>query len=105
MALSVGSSVTGMNAATVRQGVAAHNVANVNTPGFAQYTVNQTDMAPEGTRIASLSRTTNTDPTRSNVDLAETSKEQIISKGSLAANATVFKAKDKMMGEVIDLIA
>jgi flagellar hook protein FlgE len=97
--------ISGAQAAITRHDITAQNVANINTPGFEAYVPHQTDMMPEGTRIASVTRTPNYTPQTSNTDLVEETKEQIVNKGSLSANLKVLKTKDQMLGEVIDLIA
>jgi len=97
--------VSGVRTAITRHDITAHDVANINTPGFEERVPHQTDMMPEGTRIAAIARTPNYTPQLSNTDLVEETKEQIVNKGSLSANLKVLKTKDQMLGEVIDLIA
>jgi flagellar hook protein FlgE len=104
MAISFEAPLSGIKAAITRENVAAHNVANVQTPGFAQYNVMQTDVVPTGTMVTGLSQTPNPNPATSNTDLAQTTVEQIISKDSLTANAAVVKVQDKMLGELLDLV-
>jgi len=105
MAISFDAPLSGMKTALLRQDVTAHDVANVNTPGFEQTTPYQTDMAPQGTRVSHLVRTPNSSKEPSNTDLAEEAKEQTINKAALQANVNVIKAKDKMMGNLLDMFA
>ena len=76
MPLSFDASVSGVKVATIRQAVSANNVANINTPGYKQANVHQTDVSPTGTRVAAISRTPNPNPDLSGTDLAEEVKEQ-----------------------------
>ncbi len=95
----------GMQAAVTRHDITAHDVANVNTRGFEQGRPHQTDVVPGGVRISSVSRTPNKPLALSNSDLVDETKEQIQNEHTLKANAQVIRAKDRMMGEVIDLLA
>ena len=104
MDLSFTAPLSGVKASQQRLDVAAHDVANVNTPGFQEQSVIQTEMRPEGTQIAAIRRTSNDNPQYSNTDLAEETKEQIVSKDAYSANLTVIKVKDRMMGELLDLV-
>jgi flagellar basal-body rod protein FlgC len=99
------SSVSGIRTAVRRHDVTAHDVANVNTPGFEERRPHQADMLPEGVRIAHISRTPNSDPRLSNTDLATEAGEQIRNKHTTAANARAVRVKDRMVGEIIDLLA
>jgi flagellar basal-body rod protein FlgC len=105
MDISFSTSISGIQTALKRHDVTAHNVANVNTPGFAAANVTQTDVRPGGVRIASIDRSTNTDATLSNTDLAKEAGEQIENKNTLAADVKVLKVKDRMLGELLDLFA
>jgi flagellar basal body rod protein FlgB len=105
MAISFGSSISGINAAMQRQEVSAHNIANINTPGYGQYNAYQTDMAPQGTRISHVSRTPAPDNTISTTDLAKEAVEQKNDKNSLSANLKVMKVKDNMLESVLDIFA
>jgi len=104
MDLSLGASVSGMQASSTRHDITAHDVANINTPGYEEYRPIQTDVKPAGTRIAAITRTPNPDPTVSGTDLATETVEQIQNKNTFTANAQMIKAKDKMLGTLLDLI-
>ena len=105
MSISFDASISGMQAATVRQDVTANNVANVNTRGFEQTTAYQTDMLPQGTRISNLVKTPNNPAGDSNTDLVKEVKEQKINKAAFQADLNVIKVKDRMMGTLLDMFA
>jgi flagellar hook protein FlgE len=105
MAISFDASVSGMQAATLRQDVTANNVANVNTDGFEQTTAYQTDVLPQGTRISHLARTPNSPTAPSNTDLAKEITEQKINNAAFQADINVIKARDRMMGTILDMFA
>jgi flagellar hook protein FlgE len=97
MAISFDASVSGMQAATLRQDVTANNVANINTQGF--------DMLPQGTRVSHLVKTPNTPSGDSNTDLVKEVKEQKINKAAFQADLNVIKVQDRMMGTLLDMFA
>jgi flagellar hook protein FlgE len=105
MNIALNTATQGMQVPLVRQDVTANNIANVNTPGFEQATPRQTDVAPAGVRISNIVRTPNPNPTVSGTDLAEQMTNMMVDKTTFTANAKVLKIQDKMIGEVIDLIA
>jgi flagellar hook protein FlgE len=105
MAISFDASVSGMQAAALRQDVTANNVANINTPGFEQTTAYQTDVVPQGTRVSHLAKTPNSSSAASNTDLVKEVKEQKINKAAFQADLNVIKVKDRMMGTLLDMFA
>jgi flagellar basal-body rod protein FlgC len=105
MNVTLNTAVSGMQVSLVRQDVAANNIANMQTPGFEQVNARQTEMSPAGVRISGFSRTPNPNPQTSGTDLAQQMVDMKLNKNDLTANAKVFKMQDKMVGEVIDLIA
>ena len=98
-------SVSGVQAASIRQAVSAHDVANVNTPGFRQYNAYQTDMSPSGTRISHITRTPNPNADISGTDLVEEVKEQKLSKNDFSANLKAIKVQDEMTEDLLDIFA
>ena len=104
MDASLSSSVSGMRTHITRHDVTAHDVANVNTPGYEQRDVQQADVKQGGVQITGITRTPNRSAEFSNTDLAEEAKEQIVNKHANAANAKTIKVKDRMLGELLDLI-
>jgi len=105
MEISQAASLSGIQTVIKRQEATAQNIANVNTPGFERYSVNQTDMAPSGVRVASVNRTLNPDSDRSNTDLAQEMTDMIRNKNELTANVKVIRAQDQMTGALLDIIA
>ena len=104
MSMAIGASTSGIQTTFARQNYAAHNVANINTPGFEQINVSQTETKP-GVRISSLSRTPNPDATTSNTDLAEQTMHQMENKADLSANLKAAKVQDRMIGDLLDILA
>jgi flagellar basal-body rod protein FlgC len=105
MDISFGASLSGLKASFTRQAVSANDIANVNTPGYQQVDVYQTDVQPGGTRVSRLARTPNPSPDLSGTDLAKEMVEQKLSKNDEMANLRVIKMKDKMVQETLDLLA
>jgi flagellar hook protein FlgE len=105
MSLSFDPSISALKAAATRHAVSAHDIANVNTPGFRQTNVYQTDMMPSGTRISHLERTPAPSPDLSGTDLTEEVKEQKISKNDFQANLRVVNVRDEMTQDLLDLFA
>jgi len=97
------SSVSAMQASSLRMDISAHDVANINTPGFSQSRPVQSSLKP-GTEISAIQKIAPPSPEFSATELAEESAEQIISEKSFAANAAVIKTQDKMLGEVVNLV-
>lgn len=104
MAISFSSAISGMKAALRRHDITAHDVANVNTPGYEERVPHQVETQPAGTEISHISRTPNPRTEVSNTDLAEETKEQIQNRRALQANARTIKKQDQMLGELIDLV-
>lgn len=105
MTISAATALSGVQASQLRTNVAAHDLANINTPGFEESSVVQTDIRPSGTRTAAINRTPNDSVTLSNTDLATEMVELNNSKNTQSANLAVIKAQNNMTGEVIDLMA
>lgn len=105
MRISLNTAISGVKAALTRQEVSANNVANMNTPGFEQKNAIQTDMKPQGTRIAAVTRTPNPDRATSNTDLAKEAVEIRQNKIEVEADARVIKVQDRMIKDTIDLFA
>ena len=105
MDVTLNTATSGMQAAVTRQNVTAHNIANAVTPGFQQMNTQQAEMAPGGVRITGYMRTPNPNPRESGTDLAQQMVNLKINQNDFTANTKVFKVKDKMIGEAIDLIA
>ena len=105
MSISFAAPLSGMQVSQYRVDVTAHNVANLNTPGFSEYQTVQTDVSPQGVRVAALNRVPNPDKTTSNTDLAEQMVALKTDKDSFSADAKVIKVKDQMLGTLLDMVA
>jgi len=97
-------SVSAMQASSLRMDISAHDVANINTPGFSQSRPVQTSLKPSGSHISAIQKIEPASPELSATELAEESVEQIKSEKDFAANAAVIKTQDKMLGEVVNLV-
>lgn len=88
----------------IRQGVTAHNVANVNTDRFSSSEVIQKELNP-GVGVGAVRKSSNTNPMGfSNTDLSKEMTGLMVNKDTYGANARVLKVQDRMLGEVIDLV-
>lgn len=104
MDLSLTAATSGMQTAITRQDVTANNIANVETPGYQQMNVHQTEMTPAGTRISEITRTPNPNANISGTDLAQQMIDLKLNNYDFTANTKAFKVQDNMIGEAIDLI-
>ena len=99
--------LSGMRAAQVRLDVAAHIVANVQTPGFQRQHVQQTAQPAAGGVSAQVSQ----EPAslaqgRDGFDrLAEDRVEQRTSLYSFTANLRTVQTQDTMLGALLDVRA
>lgn len=95
---------SGMRAAQVRLDTSAHNVANVQTPGFQRQQVQQTTQ-PAGGVSTQLAR----EPASLVQDgfnrLAQDMVEQRVSLYSFTANLRTVQTQDAMLGTLLDLRA
>lgn len=88
---SIGNS--GLQAAQLRLDASAHNVANLNTPGFRRQVVEQTE-SPGG---AGVQRS----PQEGSA-LEQDAVEQMAATYAFKANVQVLKTNDRMMGALLD---
>jgi len=91
--------LSGMNAAWTRLGVSAHNVANLPTPGFRPQQAALSTRAGGGVDVAI------TRAPEPGVSLPEAIVEQMSARHAFAANLSVFKAGDSLLGTLLDLQA
>jgi flagellar hook protein FlgE len=91
--------LSGMNAAMLRLGSAAHNVANGLTPDFRRQVVQQAAL-PEGGVVVSIGRAP--EPGH---ELARDIVEQMAASYSFKANLGVIRTQDEMLGSLLDLRA
>jgi len=101
--MQISPSVSALSASSLRIDISAHDVANINTPGFSQSRPIQTSQNP-GTEISAIQKIKPASEDFSATDLAEETVEQIKSEKDFAANASVIKTQDEMLGEAIDLV-
>ena len=105
MDMTINTALSGLQTVSTRQAVVAHDVANINTPGFSQRDVIQTEQLPAGTTISAIRATPNPRTDQSNTDLAVEQVEQIKNKIEFKADLRVISAKDNMMQELLNLVA
>lgn len=104
MNISISSLFSGIKAAITRHDITAHDVANSNTAGYGERVPHQVATKTGGAKISHISKVPNHSGETSNTDLAEETKEQIVNKRALQANARGIKVQDEILGEVIDLL-
>jgi flagellar hook protein FlgE len=96
---SIAIAFSGMNAATTRLGVAAHNIANAATPAFRRQQVVQHTQANGGV---------NTSVTQADIagsDLASDIVAQKVALYSFKANLRTVQVEDEMLGALLDVKA
>jgi len=98
------SSVSAIRAGFLRTDVSVHDVANINTPGFAQNRVLQTEQNP-GTAIAAIQKILSPSRDFSATDFAEEAGELIKAKAEVALNSKTLKMQNSMIGELLDMKA
>jgi flagellar hook protein FlgE len=91
--------ISGLNAASARLGVAAHNVANAVTPAFHRQEVQQSTQAGGGvaTRVAQVRQPGS--------DLAADMVGQKVALYSFKANLRTLQVEHEMLGTLLDLKA
>lgn len=88
--------LSGMNSAQTQLNAAAHNVANMNTPGFSRQQVVQSERAQGGVATQISTSTPPGAAPESDVVL------QLQAKNAFLANLAVFKTHDKMAGVLLN---
>lgn len=91
--------LSGMNAATTRMGVAAHNVANAATASFRRQAVLQQSQAGGGVA------TQVTQAAVPGTNLAADLVDQKVALYSFKANLRTVQAHDEMLGTLLDVKA
>jgi len=92
---------SGLQAAQLRLDSSAHNVANMNTPGYRRVAVAQ-EAAPGG---AGVRATVQRQPGADGVALEDEAVAQISATYAFKANLQTLKAQDAMMGALLDVRA
>jgi flagellar hook protein FlgE len=91
--------LSGLNAASLRLSSAAHNVANLQTPGFRRQQVLQ-QAQPEGGVQAQITRAA-----QPGAALAQDVVMQIEASAAYRASLGVVKTEHEMLGRLLDLKA
>lgn len=95
--------LSGMNVATARLNVSAHNIANAQTPEFKRQQVLQAT-SPEGGVSATLNASANAEAVPMG-SLAEDLVQQMQAAYEFKANLRVVKTQYDMLGQLLDLRA
>ena len=108
-------SAAGMIDAQRRLDVAAHNIANVQTPGFHAVRADSVEISGGDPDAASVTygQTGALDPAgpaasvseiapESNVDLATETVNMLLAKQSFLANVSALRAQDETLGEILN---
>ena len=90
---------SGMQAAQLRMSSSAHNVANVQTPGFNRQQVVQQAQPPQ----AGVQARVQSQP--EGTELNTEAVEQIAASYAFKANALVLRTGDEMLGSLLDVRA
>lgn len=85
------SSLSGMNAAIMRQNISAHNIAHMTSKSLS---------ASTNGRFPNQISNSQSNPMKT--DLNQEMVEQVVNKNLLTANARVFKTQNQMLGTLID---
>lgn len=88
---------TGLQAAQLRLDASAHNVANLNTPGFHRQTVEQQAEPAQGGVRASVERAQ-----QEGASLEADLVDQLSATYSFAANLQVLRTHERMAGALLD---
>lgn len=91
---------SGLQAAQLRLDASAHNVANMNTPGFRRHAVSQ-EAVPDS---AGVRATVQRQP-QEGVALEQEAVEQMSATYAFKANLQAIKTQDEMMGSLLNVRA
>lgn len=91
--------VSGVHAASTRLDVAAHNIANAQTPDFHRQVVHQASQETAGV-VTSVGKSEEIGP-----DLAADLVEQMAASYAYKANLKTIQTQDQMMGSLLDVRA
>jgi len=87
---------TGLNVAQQRLDASAHNVANLQTPGFHRQQVRQQAVAPQGVQADTLKAP------HAGAALADDLVNQMSAAYSFEANLKVIRTEQRMLGRLLD---
>jgi flagellar hook protein FlgE len=113
---SINISLSGLRAAQDVLGVTAHNVANVQTPGFRALRADLAEVSTGGVRVSGIRETTapgmplpdglsGAPLVGSNVNLASEIAVQLVSLRAFQANAALVRSQDGLLAELLDIRA
>ena len=91
--------VSGANAASTRLDVAAHNIANAQTPGFQRQVVHQQSQETAGV-VTTIGKSDEI-----GADLAADLSAQMEASYSYKANLKTIQTQDQMLGSILDVKA
>jgi flagellar hook protein FlgE len=91
--------VSGVHAASTRLDVAAHNIANAQTPGFQRQVVHQQSQETAGV-LTSVGKSEEVGP-----DLAADLVEQMEASYTYKANLRTIQTQEQMVGSLLDVKA
>jgi flagellar basal-body rod protein FlgC len=101
---------SGLNSASYRLAVTAHNIANMSTEGYKSVRTTSASVLPAGVRPDTVT----VDPSQgpidgdgvemSNVDPVRDTVNLIRDKNLYSANAKMLKVGDQMMGTLLDIM-
>lgn len=100
MNISTNAALNGLKTTNVLQDITAHNVANINTDSFSSKSAIQSESSSGAGPSLSTIRDTNHE-----TDLAESMVKLKENKNMYSADLKILKVQDRMIGELIDLIA
>ncbi len=100
MNISTGAALNGLTSISILQDITAHNVANINTePFYAKEGIQGEASSGVGPQIKSIRNTDH------QTDLAESMTNIVKNQHSYSADLRIIKVQDRMIGELIDIIA
>ncbi len=102
--MNISNNISSIQTAQTLLNTTANNVANVNTDGFIPKDTIATNQANESV-VAETRSTDNEGAEKSQTNLAKEIPNEIVSQRTTEANATAIKAKDDVMGTLLDLKA
>lgn len=104
--ISFASSISALKTLEARQAGASTALANINTKGFQESSVNQTEAdGNQGTRVSHIQKVANSSPQFSGAKLEVVIPQQMIIQNSYKANASVIKTQDEMIGSLMDIVS
>jgi flagellar basal-body rod protein FlgC len=115
VSIACNSALSALNALGIKFGVAANNVANVNTDGFKKSRAHLEDNHPAGVTVSisrpdipgfSLPSEDGSPENResSNVSLEEETVELLVSKRAYLANLNTLKQEEETIGTILDIL-